>query len=300
MNRMPNSKRVVLKILVAVYISLSAFRASAAFPQNKTNETDDLARQLIEKLSDADKKGVLVMDMESPAGQVGPFGAWVANQLALSLAAQGKTIEIVDRSKLSAALEAQLLSSPSQSDTNNAVAVGKSIGATTVVVGSYGAAENGIGVTLAAFRVSEFGVAQSTRFLIGMVFGKIPLSPEAGAHLIVPLDSLRPKDDVYRSGFGGVSIPSCLKCPLNVAMHVPDVDIQGMLLTHPKGANVRLQFIVTAEGRTRNITVVQPVGYGFDQQYVKMVENWEFKPAVDADNKPVGASYRFHSDLKFK
>ncbi len=289
-----------MKFLVAVYISLSALRATAAFPQNKTNETDDLARELIEKLSDVDKKGILVTDLESPTGQVGPFGAWLADQLSLSLAAQGKTIEIFDRSKLGAALEARHLPSPSQSDTNNAVAVGKSIGATTVVVGSYGAAENGIGVTLAAFRVSEFGVAQSTKFMIGMVFGKIPLSPEAGAHLIVPLDSLRPKDGVYRSGFGGVSIPACLKCPLNVAMHVPDVDIQGMLLAHPKGATVRLQFIVTKEGRTRNITVVQPVGYGFDQQYVKMVENWEFKPAVDADKQPVAASYPFHFDFKFK
>jgi len=61
-----------------------------------------------------------------------------------------------------------------------------------------------------------------------------------------------------------------------------------------------LQFVVTAEGHTRNITVVQPVGYGFDEQYMKMVENWEFKPAVDADNKPVSVNYPFHFDFNFK
>ncbi|GEM_PF-1116660 len=299
MNHRPNGKQVVLKLLVTAFISLSAFGASPSSPQSKTNETDDLVRQLIEKFTDADKKGIVVMDLEPAVGQSGSFGPWLADQLSASLAAQGKTAEVVDRFQLGAALEAQHLSLRGQSDVINAVAVGKSIGATTVVVGSYAAAENGIGISLAAFRVSEYGIVQSTRFMIGMVFGKIPLTQEVSTHLNVPLDSLRPKDGVYRSGYGGVSIPACIKCPMS-SMHVPDIDIQGMLRAHPKGATVMLQFVVTAEGHTRNITVVQPVGYGFDEQYMKMVENWEFKPAVDADNKPVSVNYPFHFDFNFK
>jgi TonB family protein len=298
-NHGPNGKRTVLKLLVAAFISHFAFGASSSSPQSKTNEIDDLVRQLIEKSTDADRKCIVVMDLEPAIGQSGSFGPWLADQLSASLAAQGKTVEVVDRSHLGAALEAQHLSLRSQSDVMKAVAVGKSIGATTVVVGSYGAAENGIGVTLAGFRVSEYGIAQSTRFVMGMVFGKILLTKEVSTHLNVPLDSLRPKDGVYRSGFGGVSIPSCIKCPMS-SMHVPDIDIQGMLRAHPKGATVSLQFVVTAEGHTRNITVVQTVGYGFDEQYVKMIESWEFKPAVDADNTPVAVNYPFHLDFNFK
>jgi len=68
-------------------------------------------------------------------------------------------------------------------------------------------------------------------------------------------------------------------------MHVPDIDLQGMLRAHPQGATVWLRFVVTAEGHIRNITVVQPVGYGFDEQYMKAVADWEFRPAVDPDSQ---------------
>jgi hypothetical protein len=216
-----------------------------------------LALQLTEKFTEADKKNVIVMDLAPAVGEPGSFGPWLAEQVSSSLAGQGKTFELVDRLRLGAALEAQHLSHGDESDVKNAVALGKSIGASTVVVGSYGAAENGIGVTLAAFRVSEYGIAQSTKFAIGMVFGKIPLTQEVSDHLSVALDSLRPKDGVYRSGYGGVSVPSCIKCPVP-SMQVPDIDIQGMLRAHPQGATVWLNFVVTEDGQTRNITVPQP------------------------------------------
>jgi len=239
------------------------------------------------------------MDLEPAVSQPGSFGPRLADQLSASLAVQGKTVEVVDRSKLGAALEAQHLSPPGQSDVKNAVDLGKSIGATTVVVGSYGAAEDGIGVSLAAFRVSEYGIAQSTKFMIGMVFGKIALTQEVSAHLNVPLDSLRPKDGVYRAGYGGVSIPTCRKCPVP-GMKVPDIDLRGMLRDHPQGATVWLQFVVTPEGQTQNIKVVQPVGYGFDEQYVKAAQEWELRPAVDADGRIVPVLYDFHLSFKFK
>lgn len=232
-------------------------------------------------------------------GQANSFGPWLADQISASLAGQRPTVEVIDRHRLGAALEVQHLSPRDESDVKNAIALGKSIGATTVVVGSYGAAENGIGVSLAAFRVSEYGIAQSTKFMIGMVFGKIALTQEVSAHLNVPLDSLRPKDGVYRAGYGGVSIPTCLKCPVP-GMKVPDIDLQGMLRDHPQGATVWLQFVVTPEGHTQNIKVVQPVGYGFDEQYVKAAQEWELRPGVDADGRIVPVLYDFHLSFKFK
>lgn len=299
MHKRANGKQVVFRLLVAAFISIAALGANPSSPESKTNETDALARQLIEKFTAADKKGVVVMDLEPAVGRPDSFGSWLAGQISASLAGQGQTVEVIDRHRLQASLEAQHLSVGEEFDVMKAVALGKSIRATTVVVGSYGAADNGIGMSLTAFRVSEYGVAQSTKFTVGVVFGKIPLTQEVSAHLNVPLDSLRPKDAVYRSGYGGVSVPSCVKCPIP-SMHVPDIDLQGMLRAHPQGATVWLQFVVTAEGRVRNITVVQPVGYGFDEQYMKAVADWEFKPAVDADNRPVSVIYPFHISFNFK
>jgi hypothetical protein len=288
-----------LQLFVTAIISLSALGANSPSPQSKNNVTDALTSQLIEKFTEADKKGIIVMDLEPAVGPAGSFGPWVADQLSTSLAAHEKTAEIVDRCQLGAAFEAQHLSPPGQSDVKNAIALAKSIGATTVIVGSYGAAENGIGVTLTAFRVSEYGIAQSTRFQIDMVFGKLPLTQDVTAHVKASLDSLKPKDGVYRSGYGRVSIPSCIKCPIP-SMHVPDIDLRGMLRAHPQGATVWLQFVVTVEGHTQNISVTQPVGYGFDEQYMKAAADWESKPAVDADNRPVAVIYPFRISFKYK
>ena len=131
-----------------------------------------------------------------------------------SLASQKQAVELVDRARLEPALQSQHLSPRDEWDVKSAVALAKSIGANTVVVSSYGYAENGIGVTLAAFRVSEFGAGPQAKFVVAMIFSKIPLSQELSTHLGVSLESLKPKDGVYRSGHGGVSIPACIKCPM--------------------------------------------------------------------------------------
>ena len=299
MNRTSNGKLILLRLLAIVCVSFFSFGASLSSFQSKTNATDDLVRQLIEKFTDEDKKGIVVMDLEPATGQTSSFGAWVADQFSTSLAATGKPIEVIDRSRLAAALATQHLSLASQSDARVTIEVGKSIGAKTVIVGSYGAAENGIGVSVAAVRVSEYGVASSKKVTIGIVVGKIPLTQEVSAHLNVPVDSLRPKDSIYKAGYGGVSIPSCIKCTMT-GMHVPDIDLQGMLSAHPNGGTVVLRFIVTPEGHTKDITVIQPIGYGYDEQYMKMAESWEFKPAVDADNKPVSVLFPFTITFNYK
>jgi TonB family protein len=61
-----------------------------------------------------------------------------------------------------------------------------------------------------------------------------------------------------------------------------------------------LRFVVTPEGHTKDITVVQPIGYGYDEQYMKMAESWEFKPAVDADNRPVSVLSPFTITFNYK
>jgi hypothetical protein len=295
----PGGKQVGLGLLLSALLSIATFGASLHSPQGKKNETDALALRLTEKFTEADKKNVIVMDLVPAVGEPGVFGRWLADQFSSSLADQGKTFEMVDRLRLGAALEAQHLSPVDESDVKSAIALGKAIDASTVVVGSYGAAEAGIGVSLAAFRVSEYGIASSTKFLIGMVFGKMPLTQDVSGHLGVALDALRPKDGVYRSGFGGVSVPSCIKCPIPPLMHIPDVDIQGMLRAHPQGATVWLNFVVTENGHTRNITAPQPIGFGFDEQYAKAAKDWEFEPAVNADNKPVPVNFVYRISFNF-
>jgi hypothetical protein len=215
MERQNSISDVALKLLVLVLISgCVCLRSLGAYSLlSKTRETDALARLLLDKFRDGDKKGVLVLDFQPSFGEPNSFGPWLADQLASSLESQGQALELVDRSRLRPALQSLHLSPKDEWDMKNAVALGRSLGASTVVLSSYGYAEDGVGVTLAAFRVSEFEATQPTRFVVGMVFGKMPITQELSARLGEPLDALEPKDGVYKSGFGGVSIPVCIKCP---------------------------------------------------------------------------------------
>jgi len=124
--------------------------------ESHNGPTETVVRQLAEKFTEADKKGVVVMDLAPTFGPYDSFGALLSDQLSFSLAHDVSTVEVIDRLRLGVALKLPNVSPPSgQSDVKYAVALAKSIGATTVVVGSYGAAGNGIGVSLVAFRVAE-------------------------------------------------------------------------------------------------------------------------------------------------
>ena len=51
--------------------------------------------------------------------------------------------------------------------------------------------------------------------------------------------------------------------------------------------SVVLQVIITADGRATNITVVKGPGLGLEEEAIKAVKGWRFKPAVGPSGKPV-------------
>jgi tetratricopeptide (TPR) repeat protein len=291
--------RLLLGLLFLSGSALSLSATQTPAPQNNSQGLDDLAHRLLEKFSDADENGVVVMDSQPAFGQAAAFGPWLADQFSAAIARQGQAVKVIERARLAAALESEHLASVEESDVSKAAQLAESIGAATVVLGSYGAADNGIGVSLTAFRVSAFRSVTVGKISIGDVFGKLSLTPEVVEHLGAPLDSLRPTDGIYRAGYGGVSVPLCVKCSAP-SMHAPDVDVQGMLRAHPQGATIWLKFVVTPEGSTRDISVLRPVGFGFDEQYTKAAADWQFTPAVDVDGKSVPATYVYHLSFNFK
>ena len=264
----------------------------------KAGETDALAKQLLDKFDDGDQGGVLVMDSVPSFGEPNAFGSWFSDQLALSLVSQGQNLTLTDRSHIETGLEL-LHATPNDQATKNTVALARSLGANTIVVSTYGFAENGIGVTLTAFRISEFEARPPTRFVIGMVFGKMPLTRELSARLGVPLDTLKPTDGVYKSGSGGVSVPVCIKFKAPEP-HVPDIDLMGLLRAHPRGAAISMQFIVMPDGHVRNVTIITPIGFGFDEQLTKTAADWEFTPAIGPDGKIVPVTFPFQFMFNFK
>lgn len=279
--RLVNGEQVALRLFLTASICVGLCCKGSVSPLSQSNQTDALAHQLSVNFNDTDKRGILVMDLSPPDGQSSSFGQWLADELSSSFANEDPPIQVIDRARLATELAFEHLSHRDEFTPQNAFALSKAVGATTIVLGSYGAATNGIGISLRACRVSEFGFPNSTKFEIGRVFGKIQLTEDVSNRLGVPLNSLRPPDGIYEAGQGGVTVPSCVKCrPPD--MHIPDIDLQRLLHDKGKGWTIVLRFVVTVDGHASQITVTQAVGYGVDEQFVKAAEAWEFTPALDA------------------
>ena len=263
------------------------------------NGTELLASRVLQKLDENDRKMVAVVDLQPAFGKPGSFGPWLADQLSSAIVHQDQNVGVVDRRQIRTTIETLRLSFDDESEAKNAVALGKALGATTVIVGSYEAAENGIGITILAFRATERETRASSSFVACMLFQKMSLSSDLTIHLDGSLESMRPTDGVYKSGHGGVSVPACVKCPAP-NLRAPDVDVHGLIRAHPHDAIVRLNFIIDTDGRTMNISVPEPIGFGVDEQFVRAAKGWEFKPAVDMDGKRVSVTYAFQLALHFK
>jgi periplasmic protein TonB len=77
---------------------------------------------------------------------------------------------------------------------------------------------------------------------------------------------------------GGVSAP--------VLLYSPEPEFSEEARKAKVAGNVLVNLIVDAQGRPQNVRVVRGVGMGLDEQAVKAVQQYKFKPAMEA-GKPV-------------
>lgn len=84
---------------------------------------------------------------------------------------------------------------------------------------------------------------------------------------------------VFQAGRGGVGIPECVYCPS------PTFSQEAVKAKYQGPVTIRL--IVTADGRPKNIIVVQGPGLGLEEKAIETVTTWRFKPATGANGKPV-------------
>lgn len=214
-----------------------------------------------------------------------PLGAWLADQLSASLAKVGKDLEVIDRARLRAALEQRQLSAKDIGNPKIASMLAELIGAEVVVKGSFAAAENGVGITLAASEVPN-------RMMLGTTSGKILMTKQMEAILGVPLQTLPPRDGVFKPGTGGVGSPSCVYCPApSYTSEARRAKLNGIVV---------LQVTITPQGETSDIAVVKGPGFGLERNAVEAVRNWRFKPATDQDGKPVAVRVLIEVNFRIK
>ncbi len=94
---------------------------------------------------------------------------------------------------------------------------------------------------------------------------------------------------VYRIG-GGVSPPTCMKCPDPVPKKSREAKLQGAVL---------LWCIVDEKGRAREIRVVEGLSMGLDEAAVRAVRRWRFRPA-SRKGKPVPVFMNIEVNFRLK
>jgi TonB family protein len=84
---------------------------------------------------------------------------------------------------------------------------------------------------------------------------------------------------VYSAGKDGVGYPTCAYCP--------NPKYSDQALKAKFEGSVRLDAVITPEGRATKIKVVKEPGLGLGEKAIEAVKEWKFKPAAGPDGTPV-------------
>lgn len=286
--------RILATISLWFGLALSASPASPQIQPRPTRPPDvavptkdrlvglnSLAHELAMELSGLGYKKVAFLDFIGPDRTWSPFSSWLAEEFSMAVRDAGFRIEVVDRAQL---LDRLGTNSLSQEDALFGTSLEKfraanSLGADTLIEGTYGPAEHGVGVTLNADHVSDPEYADYEGFEVATIRGKVPFAREFHTMPQLPCDVLWPSKRPLIPGQGGVGSLACTYCPNpQFSAEASHKKLQGTVL---------LDVVVTAEGSVTQINLVKRPGSGLDERAVECVKEWRFRPATDADGKPV-------------
>jgi TonB family protein len=293
------SRVLLLCLLVGVFVVAAAGGQESAQDRpaaSQTSSTNKVAlgfqaivHELRINLSNGGAKKIIVLDFSGPDKTWSSFSAKLADQFVDAFKQEGFPWEVIDRSELAARLEAHRLSPKAMFDTAAAKDIARELGAEAFVWGSFGPAENGLGISLHCLFTADGVCMQPGHYPV--IRGKIPFTPEVAAQLGSPLESLRPKDGLFTPAEGGISNPLCMECPrAEFSREAQLKRVQGTVV---------LEVAIDAQGRARKITVLSSPGFGLEKKAIEAVKKWKFKPATDVDGNPVPVRQKAEVNFHF-
>jgi periplasmic protein TonB len=109
-----------------------------------------------------------------------------------------------------------------------------------------------------------------------------PTSPDSGKDAA--------SGEVFKVGHG-VSVPK--------AIYQPDPEYSEKARKKKFQGVCVLSLVVGADGKTRDIKVVRPLGMGLDEQAIKAVTQWKFEPALK-DGQPVAVQIAVEVNFRIR
>jgi TonB family protein len=230
-----------------------------------------LVESIREPLKHANARKVIVFDLRGSNDQVHPVGRWLADQVALTMRNNFPEIAVVDRSLLNPIVVPASNPPAHLAIFEAEVRQARSLGADTMITGSFAKAADQLGVSLSVATLSHLEKTQEVRA------GPLPIS-EAILNLATePLPGLELHDGIPQAGTGGISAPVCTNCPS------PDYPRNG------RGGVVQLEVVVRPDGRTDKIKIIESPDPDLANNTVRAVRKWRFKPAIGFDGVAIAA-----------
>ena len=263
--------------LFAAYLSVPS-RTSA-----QQADVNSLVAPVAQEISKGHERKIAVLPLISRNQGNASLGIWLAKQIAANLANSVPQIELVDASSVTIPVLPPRDSRHPSYDQKAVEAFAKHSGAKVVVQGSFGAFEEGLGVSLTASKKGR-KVTENA--------GKLDLTPEITALLARPLKSDLPSDGVYEAGWAGVGFPRCLKCP--------DPEFPDDARSSRTDGRVVLSVLVGLDGASQQIEVKEATSPSFARQAINAVKTWKFEPALGPDRKPVPVRVPIEISFQFR
>jgi TonB family protein len=240
-----------------------------------------LAGRLLKRAEKAKCHGsctILVENFTMPSGSTSHLGIQLADSVAAELAAQGRGMQIVDRSRLQEYLVREHIPSAALKDREAARWLATELHAEVALVGMI--EELGGNYNLLTEMLNVSSDKNGPQEAMTMVI------PEPGKAFapFEPYDAERPGRKApgappsARAGVNGNGVPSCVYCPPpRYSDAARKVKFTG---------NVVLEVTVSEDGRATDPRVLKGAPFGLNEQAIRAVNEWTFRPA-SASGTPV-------------
>lgn len=237
---------------------------------------------------------ILVANFTGHSGFTSRLGIQLADAFSAELVAQGSGIQIIDRSRLRDYLERERIPYKLLKDREAASWLATQLSANAVLMGTIEQLGDRWNLLVELLNASnaKIGLQEATDISIadpqGSLDGIEPFEKERS----ISTRATTHGSAEARAGVNGNGVPQCIYCPPPLYTNeARNAKFQG---------DVVLEVTVEPNGRADDIHILRGIPFGMNEQAIKSVSQWKFKPATGEEGKlvpvlvPIEVTFRLY------